>query len=321
MFGAPAPYPLAFQSPTAAGRPALAFGANAPSPALPPVARRVGASALQATPPPRPPLERLGATAEVQLVGTGAGRAALILSGGQAAMVDAGSSAVAAEAVQRLEAAGIHRLEAVLLVRHGAAAAQGLPLVLRQMKAARLVVPGPRPEPGFRESLAAARAAGVPVGTASRGSTLAVGDARIEWLWPPQGLGQPADGGGSGLIRVQAGRVVILLAGSFDPAEEDALVRLGGPLRAQVLEVPAGGAGRLSAAFLRAVSPRVAVVGDAPDQAGPAVVQQLAAAGVAVVHGGRLSDLTLATDGRRVTVAFDPGPAEEPLASGTGTGQ
>jgi competence protein ComEC len=308
-FGAPPPFPLSLQP--VAARHSAATAETGAAAAPPPGA----APAPAVRPDTEGPMVRL----DVQLIGSGAGRAALVVSQGQAAVVDPGSQAVAAEVVQRLQHLGIRRLEAVLLVRPGPEAVQGLPLLLAALPVGRLVLPGPgRPgsEADFEGAVRAARAAGVPLASAVRGEVLPVGAASLEWLWPPAGLGQPGEGGGAGLVRIQAGQVAVLLAGGFDPAEEDALVRLGGDLRAQVLEVPGGGAKPLSPAFLHAVAPRVAVVGDgAAGTADGAVLQQLATAGVAVVHGDRLSDLQFSTDGRRLAVGFDPGP---PLPPGPG---
>lgn len=307
IFGTPEPFPLPPQAATAtaaaaARQPVTATAAGGHSPAP--------SSRPRQLPRSQPPWRTDQGVAEVAFLGSGAARTTLVVSGSDAAVLDGGTPAVDAALVAQLHAAGIDQLTAAVFTGGHGATGQGLVPLLHALPVARIIVPGQAPDPALRDLLATARSARIPVSAASRGTTLSVGAARLTWLWPPLGLGQPSDGGtrDSALIRVEVGRVGILLAGTFDPKAEDALVRLdsAGALRSQVLEVPAGGAaGSLTAPFLQAVAPHLALIFDRSDApAEGATVQQLAAAGAVLVHADRWPDLTVTTDGHRLTVGF-----------------
>ena len=289
-FGTPAPWPMP-------GRPASPAAARAP----------------RASPPPTAPAEAVGL--QVDFLGAGPERAVLVLAGGHAAVVDCASPIAAAMVRARLAAAGLARLDLVAATTPAAAPEAGLTALLERVPVGRVVVPGPTPAPAFAAVLAEARRLGVPMTLAQPGATWAVGPAALTWVSPPA-AGEPDahQPPAAAAVQVALGQVRVLLAGTLDPATEDALVRSAAPLRAQVLEVPAGGrAGSLSPGFLAAVRPDVAVVGPtAAHPVDPAVLTELVQAGAAVVHRDRFSAVAVATDGRRVAVTFLPRASEAP---------
>lgn len=258
--------------------------------------------------------------ARVDLFSTAQGRAALVVAGGRAALVDGGPPEVGEAVVARLRALHIARLQTVIVTAGGTGSAAGLVSVLQSIPVGRVLdlVPGNRCA-AHDAVLAAARARGTSVRSAQRGTTVHVGPVQINVLWPATDLAQPGSlPAGAGVVRLVDGQVRILLAATANPQELESLRRLGPDLRAQVLEVPAPVVpASLPPGFLRAVAPRVAVleprVGVAPD---PAVAQRLAAAHVVTVETTRAAGLQISTDGRGLTLSFDPGlPTAQPEAN------
>lgn len=110
------------------------------------------------------------------------------------------------------------------------------------------------------------------------------------------------------VLRVETGRVAMLLASDLDEDGEHELLRARVPLAAAVLKVAHHGSRRSTTpAFLDAVRPAVAVVSVGarngfghPD---PAVLVRLARAGATVYRTDRDGAVTLETDGRRLVVS------------------
>ncbi len=257
--------------------------------------------------------------ARVELFSNAQGRAVLVVAGDQADLIDGGPTELGEAVLARLRALHITRLQRVVLTSGGTSSAAGLVPLLQAVAVGRILdlVPGNRC-PAHDAVLAAARARGTPVQPVQRGTTVHLGPVQMNILWPATDLAQPGSlPAGAGMVRLVDGQVRILLAATVNPQELDSLRRLGPDLRAQVLEVPAPVVpASLPQEFLRAVAPRVAVLeprlGVAPD---PAVVQRLAAAHAVTVETTQAAGLQIATDGRGLTLSFDPGlPTTAPSA-------
>lgn len=98
------------------------------------------------------------------------------------------------------------------------------------------------------------------------GSTFSVGDVRAEVVWPADTRALPAGADGSALndasivLRVQVRGVDLLLTGDVEPDAQDAIVRSGVPLDADVLKMPHHGSARQSPQFFDAVNARIATI-------------------------------------------------------------
>lgn len=122
------------------------------------------------------------------------------------------------------------------------------------------------------------------------------------------GVGRRRGNADAVVLRVETGRVAMLLASDLDENGERALLHARVPLAAAVLKVAHHGSGRSTTpAFLEAVRPAVAVVSVGvrngfghPD---PEVLARLARAGAAVYRTDRDGAVTLETDGRRLVVS------------------
>ncbi len=248
-------------------------------------------------------------TAVVAFIQDGTGRAILISSDGQAALVDGGPSAAAGlEALRLLRQWGVSSLSSVLITSGEANALTGLLTVLPDVPVGRIydAVPGSSCA-SYDRVMTLAEERGIAVVSALRGTSLAVGMAQLQVLLPASELSLPGTlPGGPALVMLSVGPMRFLLAGTSNPRDEELAVRLGGDLRAQVLELPGqGAADSLVPSFLDAVSPRVAVVsGSAPDNS---VLHRLTQAGVAVLRTDTLGDLEFSVLGSGMTVHFSPG--------------
>lgn len=264
----------------------------------------------------------LAGNVRVDILPGGSGRAVLVVTGGQAMLVDGGSPRIGDAVVSRLRALGIPRLAAAVLTSGRAGTALGLVSVLNSVPVERVLdlVPGSSC-PAHTAVLDAARAQGAPVRPAERGASVSLGAAKLEVLWPSADLAQPgALPSQPGLVRLVVGSVRMLLAGGIDPVDLQAVQRLGPDLGAQVLEVPDHAApDSLAPAFLHAVAPRLAIIepaaGVAPDTS---ILQRLAAAHVTTVEASRAADLRLQTDGHGLILGFDPGLPGQPAPSNGG---
>ncbi len=244
------------------------------------------------------------------IVAAPAGRAVLIIAGGHAALIDGGPPAVGEAIVARLRALGIDRVDVAAMTQGGDGEALGLLPVLDAMPVGALwdLTPG-NTCPAHQAVLADARAHGTKVTAARRGQSATIGAARLDVVWPAADVGQePVLPSQAGLVRLSEGDVRVLWAGNIQPAELNALQRLGNDLSAQVLELPAGGGpGALGLGFLHAVGPRVAIVDPVPGGPDPQVLQRLAADRVVTVEAAESADLRVQTDGHGLVLAFDPG--------------
>ena len=278
------------------------------------------ASALPTSPGATSPHPAADVRAEI--ISGATGRAVLVVSGRQAVLVDGGPPDVGLAVVSRLRSLGIARLSAALLTDPRAGAALGLVAVLDAIPVGRILDLAPGSSCAAHAAvLADARAHATPVQPAQRGTSVAIGPAQVQVLWPASDLTQPgALPTGPGLVRLVDGSVHVLLAGGIDPGQLPAIQRLGSDLGAQVLELPAQSGTGWTSDLLRLVSPRVAIL--EPPLAGSedtTALQRLAAARVVTLEATAHADLQLQTDGHGLILSFDPGLPGHPASPAAST--
>ena len=193
------------------------------------------------------------------------------LPDGTTVLVDGGGSLTgaydpgAARVVPFLRAAGVRHLDLVVATHPHPDHVKGLTAVLDQLEVGELWTcwHGER-NPWHEALLVAAHRRGVPV---ARPRLLRRGRVVIRPLWPRGYGGQCGDPGfeannNSIVLRLEYGRAAALLPGDIERESEALLVRTARRwLRADLLKAPHHGSGTSSSeAFLRAVSPRLAVV-------------------------------------------------------------
>lgn len=224
----------------------------------------------------------------------------LVLRAGeqQAVVVDTGPDP---EAMDRcLDQLGVRSIPLVVLTHFHADHVDGLPGVLVRRRVGQIwTSPYASPPAEAATVQHLATAAGVPVQSPPAGSSGAVGELTWEVLGPlrPPPTG-PAFGGGSAespaendaslVLRITVAGVRILLTGDVEPAGQQALVRAGTDLSAEVLKVPHHGSARQDPDFLAATGARAAVAsaGRRNDYGHPAprTVARLQQLGMTVLH-------------------------------------
>ncbi len=173
------------------------------------------------------------------------------------------------------------------------------------------VGPGREPAVAWSTVLEQAAAVGIPVAQLRLGSRLTIGGLTVTVLGPDPGLVSrylgPNDQ--SLVVKITIAGTRMLFAGDVEDAAQDALVRSGADLRADVLKLPHHGSAKLRAGFMSAVGARIVMIGvgagndfghpsavalQLADQAGATVVLRTDTDGdIAVtVDGGILAGVT-----------------------------
>jgi competence protein ComEC len=236
------------------------------------------------------------------------GRQGSLLVDGGRALPD-GADAGRDHVLPALAALGVHALDLAVASHGDLDHRGGLPAVLRALPVKRLWIPGRGDaDPAFAELLAVARERGTTVEARHReDGPAALGDLRIEVLWPPRHLEVPrgpAERNARSLVlRVDAGGARVLLPGDIGGQAEAALAGGGRALAAEVLLLPHhGSGGSTSAAFLEAVDPDLALA-SAPcpgrfPMPHPDVRRRLRRAGLPLWWTGRDGALLVGLGGR-----------------------
>ncbi len=196
----------------------------------------------------------------------GQGDATVVRAGpSSAVLVDAGPDPLAIDGC--LDRLGVDHI-ALMVFTHGHADHTAGWAGARRGRTADRVAVGPSGGPSGRDGDALRLQAG---------SAFSVGDVRAEVVWPAQGEAPPSDGDGavndaSVVLRVQVRGATLLITGDVEPGAQDAIVRSGAPLAADVLKMPHHGSARQSPQFFEAVGAQVATisVGEDNDYGHPA---------------------------------------------------
>jgi competence protein ComEC len=136
-------------------------------------------------------------------------------------------------------------------------------------------------------------------------------------LGPPQPpIDNASDGANANSVitRLVLGKTSVLLTGDADASEEHWLLSRGNGLRSTVLKVGHHGSRTSStAAFLLAVSPRLAVISNrpnAPNHPHPETLARLQQAGAQILETGREGTIHLELDGETVVFRTESHPTE-----------
>jgi len=257
---------------------------------------------------------------EVAFLSVGHGDAALLrLPDGAAVLVDAGGDPRgrydpgARDVVPFLRDAGVRRLWLAVLTHPDPDHGLGFGAVGSSLGVERFATGGREPDPD--EPLAAALARMPRPSPIARGEMLERAGVRIRALGPPPDAAGWSDNDASLVLRVEYGETSFLLLADVEGRGEDALVRSGLPLAADVVKVAHHGSRTSSgAALIEAVHPRWAVLSLAAHNPfrhpSPAAVERWREAGAEVVRtdGGMVRFLS---DGSRVRRA----PAADALSA------
>ncbi len=176
---------------------------------------------------------------------------------GSAVVVDTGPDPTAMG--RCLDRLGVVRIPLVVLTHFHADHVDGLPAVLAGRSVGEIETsPYDEPADRYRNVMAQARAAHVPVTVAVVGERRRVGQLSWRVLGPPPATNHGEGDGGSGpnnasvIMLLTVAGIRILLGGDAEPEEEDAIMSNGANLRVDVLKEPHHGSAAQDPAFLAA---------------------------------------------------------------------
>lgn len=229
----------------------------------------------------------------------GQGDSALIRSpGGASILIDGGPDPDLV--ATKVAALGVHRLDVLIASHAHADHVAGLPAVLARIPVGLVADPGCEGDsPSYAEFLGAVAAARVPFQHPRAGSTLRIGDVRIDVLAPERcfTIGGSEPNNDSLILRVSNGDDSVLFPGDAEgPEQSEALRSFPGLLPATVLKVPHHGGDTSLDAFLPAVGARAAIVSVGPNRYGhpdPSVLGELRQAGTTVLRTDQIGDATV----------------------------
>lgn len=263
----------------------------------------------------------------VDFLDVGHGDAILITSpAGKTVLIDGGGREAGGRVATFIRRRTREPIDLVMLTHRHADHLGGLAEVIsRQGARAFMDAVFAHPSPAYDHLIQVLERAQVPVREAVRGREIDLGGgARLVLLTPPDPLieGSRSDANANSLVsRLELGRVRLLLTGDAEATTESWLVESRADVRADVLKLSHHGSKHSStAAFLRAVSPRIAVATAGPGERSgtlqPETEARVAAVGARLYRTDRDGNITLWTDGRDVRVEVEhPGQRAERAAA------
>lgn len=217
---------------------------------------------------------------------------------GGAIVVDTGPDATAVDrCLRRLR---VTRIPMLMITHLHADHVGGLDGVLADRSVAVVVTgPGATSRPGGADLVATARRFSVQTREIHRGEVFTIGTITLRVLGDGPGGGEENDR--SLVARADTPIGSVLLTGDAEAGAQEALLRSGAEVRADVLKVPHHGSRTSSSRFLAEVRPRVALVGAGRDNPfghpHPEILSSLQELGTRVLTTGALGDIAVVRAG------------------------
>ncbi len=243
----------------------------------------------------------------------GQGDAILLASGQSQLLLDGGPGAELADKVGRAMPLWDRKIEIVAVTHPQSDHLRGLVDIIESFEVGAVYLSFDEYDSNlFRDFIAAAEAAGIPIVRAAAGQKIALGEFDIEVIWPDgEESGRKNDNYGYIVMIAEAGVKVLLFTGDIEKGPEAALVGSAREkLDADILKVAHHGSETSSGEdFLRAVSPRYAVIsvgaGNSYGHPSAAVLDRLK--GTAVLRTDMAGDIVFTQKDGSISVSCEKG--------------
>ncbi len=252
-------------------------------------------------------------TLKVHIIDVGQADAILIqLPSGQNMLIDAGKSSDAYTVVNYLKNKGINKLDHVIGTHPHEDHIGGLDVVIKSFDIGKVYLPRvTQTTETYENSVLAIKNEGLKVTEAKGGLKLAVGQGATAELLAPNGTGYEELNNYSAVLRLVFGNTSFLFAGDAEDISEAEMISAGYNLKADVLKVGHhGSSSSTSAAFIKAVSPKHAVicVGKDNDYGHPHVetLAKLSTAGIKLFRTDLQGTIIATSDGKTITFNTQP---------------
>ena len=259
-------------------------------------------------PAPNPPAAGL----TLRVIDVGQAQSLLLTCGEDAILVDAGEYAAGGQVLAALSRAGVKSLTAAILTHPHGDHYGGMRTVLEKLPAAAFYTSAVPEEQlpttlSYEKLLDTLSGERIPAAYLFAGDTLTLGEATVTVLAPARGTVWEKVNNYSLVLRVTYGNTAFLLMGDAEAEAEAALLQERVPLAADVLVAGHhGSATSCTGEFLKAVSPRYAVISVGADNRyhlpATAVLSRLADGGAALYRTDLQGTVTVQSDGETITV-------------------
>ncbi len=193
----------------------------------------------------------------------GQGDSTLFIYEGKTILIDAGEVDMGDRVVSDLRSRNVTRIDLLVATHPHSDHIGGMQKVLAAFPVGKVLDTGlPHPSPIYEHFLETIEQEHIPYQVAQQGQTVNVDPAlRVLVLSPPEERSGEDLNTDSIVLRISYGTVDFLMTGDLDNAGEDALLRTGYPLDAEILKVGHhGSSSSTSPAFLDRVHPETAII-------------------------------------------------------------
>ena len=245
----------------------------------------------------------------VYFLDVGQGDATLFVADGKTILIDAGEIEGGDRVVRDIKTLGITRIDLLVATHPHSDHIGGMQKVIAAFPVGQVCDAGlPYPSPLYENFLEAIDRKNIPYMVAEQGQTIEVDPAlRVFVLSPPAQRSADDPNANSVVLRISYGMIDFLMTGDLGGEGEEALLRTGFPLDAEILKVAHhGSSSSTSPAFLARVRPETAIISLGVDNPyghpHTETLNLLQKTGIAVYRTDRDGTVVVRTDGMSYSV-------------------
>ncbi|MEW8959126.1 MAG: ComEC/Rec2 family competence protein [Moorella sp. (in: firmicutes)] len=226
---------------------------------------------------------------------------------GKAILIDGGNNDDGIKVVNYIKSQGVKELAAVVATHPHEDHIGGLDSVIKEIPVAAVYMPNAvTTTRTFEDFINAVKASGATRIRARGGVKMDIPGLSVEFLAPNSNSYDELNNY-SAVLKIAYGNTAFLFTGDAETVSEEEMLSAGYNLKADVLKVGHhGSASSTSAAFLKAVAPKYAVIsvgkGNDYGHPDPRVLERLQRAGVKIYRTDEHGTVIIVSDGRNITI-------------------